>query len=383
MKTLSPRLASVIADSVYGVIDATPEKPSLFEVHTYVKDYFDFPGNHIVQGTSGGWILRITSGFVLVGVGKGEFAGSRLIAIRGSASLADAATDAHIGVTTSTSGNAVHSGFQQTFESFRQTLQPYVERAPAGTVFHCVGHSLGGALASLAADWIKHSFGRTTCLYTFGAPRVGLENFATATTHRLDGIYRCTHGADPAPVVPLWPFTQAPVGGLEYRLDTGTGISFSAHLMSEDAVPGYLNTANYSSWDVLAHRARVHFYATTRLRYQDRHQASFTTEWAERLGEALVTLLKDAGCYGAVMGQQALMTGFTFYDLLARTLEQIAQASVTLGEQVRGLLGHMLVFAGRVLEAVVDLTFSFIRWVFEVTIDRLYGEARQAMAAVH
>ena len=96
MKTLSPRLASRIAYNVYGVIDATPARPSQFEIDPLLKNSFDFPGNHIVQGTSGGCIFRITSGFVLVGVGKGEFDGSRLIAIRGTASLADAATDGRL-----------------------------------------------------------------------------------------------------------------------------------------------------------------------------------------------------------------------------------------------------------------------------------------------
>nr|WP_274054955.1 hypothetical protein [Thalassomonas haliotis] len=38
---------------------------------------------------------------------------------------------------------------------------------------HCVGHSPGGALAALTADWIKAGFGKTVYLYTFAAPRVG------------------------------------------------------------------------------------------------------------------------------------------------------------------------------------------------------------------
>ena len=94
---------------------------------------------------------------------------------------------------------------------------------------HIVGHSLGGALATLSADWIKAEYSLPVKLYTFGSPRVGLDNFSRAATSRIDKIYRCTHGADPVTKVPLWPFSHAPYNGQEIRLDNGQGLKGAAH----------------------------------------------------------------------------------------------------------------------------------------------------------
>ncbi|WP_417547653.1 hypothetical protein [Marinobacter segnicrescens] len=93
----------------------------------------------------------------------------------------------------------------------------------------------------------------------------------------------------------------------------------------------------------------------------------------------MITLLKDAGYYSAVLAQAAVSSTLTFYDLLARTLEQIASASGNFAEQTRGLLGHMLAFARAAVTTVVEMTFSFIRWVFDQTAGTLYNVVRQAV----
>lgn len=378
MTVLSPRLASLIANDVYYVKEGAH---GLGRISREVREHFRFSEADFLEGKSGGWLFQQKTGFVLLGEGKGQFDGHKLIAVRGTASLADAITDGNVGVSTSTSGSAVHNGFNRTFESFRPALQRYVERAPARTIFHCVGHSLGGALAGLVADWISHSYGRPTQLYTFGAPRVGKVNFANGTSHRVGKFFRCTHGSDPVPMVPVWPFIHAPVKGIEYRLDGAQSISLAAHSMGEGGNPGYRNTANHSSWEPLADKAYDFLNQPVRLRYENSQQASFSTYWADRLSAAIITLLKDAGYYAAVMAQAGLMASFTFYDLLARTMEKIAQVGGALVEQLKGLLGHMLAFAGKAVSLLRDLTFNFIRWVFEVTLKRLYTVAREALKA--
>lgn len=382
MNTLSPRLASLIAEGVYNVRDVSSEHSSSVRLDLEIRRNFNFSSNSVLQGKSGGWLFQKTTGFVLIGEGKGQYEGDKLIAVRGTASLADAITDGNIGLSTSVSGSSVHNGFNRSFESFRPALQSFVERSSGKGTFHCVGHSLGGALASLVADWISSSYGRATHLYTFGSPRVGQRNFAVGTTNRVSKIYRCTHGADPVTVVPLWPFLHAPYKGLEYRLDGASGINVEAHKMGVSATPGYLNTANHPSWEPLANQAFDFLNQPVRLRFENSHQASFSTYWADRLSAALITLLKDAGYYSAVVAQQALMAGFTFYDLLARSLEKIAQTGVHFAEQLKGLLGHMLSFAGQVFSTIGELTFKFIRWVFEVTIRRLYRTARSALSSL-
>ncbi|RMZ74436.1 lipase class 3 [Pyrenophora seminiperda CCB06] len=64
------------------------------------------------------------------------------------------------------------------------------------------GHSLGGALATLGAG-VMRSQNITVDLYTYGAPRVGLEgisNFITATGK--GDTFRVTHKGDPVPKLP-------------------------------------------------------------------------------------------------------------------------------------------------------------------------------------
>ncbi|KAF1940384.1 alpha/beta-hydrolase [Clathrospora elynae] len=64
------------------------------------------------------------------------------------------------------------------------------------------GHSLGGALASIAAGVLR-SQNVTVDLYTYGAPKVGLAGISTylsATTHGQN--FRVTHKNDPVPKLP-------------------------------------------------------------------------------------------------------------------------------------------------------------------------------------
>uniref|UniRef100_A0AC34QPU1 Fungal lipase-like domain-containing protein n=1 Tax=Panagrolaimus sp. JU765 TaxID=591449 RepID=A0AC34QPU1_9BILA len=67
------------------------------------------------------------------------------------------------------------------------------------------GHSLGGAMASVAASSIVH-LGYSTAsnlkLYTFGQPRTGDKTFAAAHDKLIPESYRVTHKADMVPHVP-------------------------------------------------------------------------------------------------------------------------------------------------------------------------------------
>lgn len=77
----------------------------------------------------------------------------------------------------------VHLGFRTAFEVIRPQLDPILQRLAAGrTVWFC-GHSLGGALATLAADVYPNTAG----VCTIGSPRVGDAAFARAFNARLSG----------------------------------------------------------------------------------------------------------------------------------------------------------------------------------------------------
>jgi len=387
--SISPRLASELAERVYQI--RSPDRTGNYALETSaeLRQSFEFDVSAgPIRGVSGGLfgLYRKTSGFAMIGHGKGQFQGDHVIAIRGTKAGQDWLTNGNVGMSTCENGATVHAGFNKTFSTMKplmeMQLNSHLRSSGNGTV-HCVGHSLGGALASLAADWIKSYYCRPVNLYTFGSPRVGLNGFATKTTSRIDNIYRCTHGADPVPMVPLWPFIHAPNRERgEYRLDQGQGISVSAHFMGVDANPGYRNTAKGDEWGALQRSSMDFLNQPVRLRYESRHEASFTAYWAEKINAALVTLLKDAGYYSAVVAQAGIGTSLTFYDMLARTLEHVAKASTRFATQVRGLLGHMLVFARQGSARVVDLSFQFIRWVFDKTLGALYRSVKQALDGV-
>ena len=389
MSVLTPRVAAELADIVYQI-----ERPGASGVYRLnmgsyeAKNCFSFDlSQGPVKGVSGGTFFSLfnkTTGFALVGKGIKDYSKDYVVTIRGTHIARDWLTNGNIGVTGGDNGTSVHAGFNKTFNSMKLALEKILTpllASSGSTTVHCVGHSLGGALASLTADWIKNRYKCNVNLYTFGAPRVGMHAFSKKHTGNINAIYRCTHGADPVPMIPLWPFIHAPYEGTEYRLDSGSGISVEAHGMAEHKSPGYLNTANSRSWQALNQRSSSNLTAV-RQKYEDRGQASFSTYWADRISSALITLLKDAGYYAAVMAQAAIGTALTFYDLLARSLESIAKASAKFADQARGLLGHMLAFARQAVTTVTELTFKFIRWVFDKTVGALYRSARQAIDSV-
>src|SRR5262249_17886627 len=74
---------------------------------------------------------------------------------------------------------------------------------------HCVGHSLGGAVANLVAYYLKSSYANDVKLYTFGAPRVGTYfGLPKALEKKLgeSNIYRVSHQLDPITMIPTFPF---------------------------------------------------------------------------------------------------------------------------------------------------------------------------------
>ncbi|MCE9687451.1 lipase family protein [Shewanella sp. AS16] len=329
------------------------------------------------------------SGFAAMGVGKDRFQGDAIIAIRGTqfTSAADWSTNAQIGLRMADNKQPVHAGFQRAFSSLRPQFQVFLDQwrsSNPGAAVHCVGHSLGGAIATLTADWVAGHYTDNVNLYTFGAPRVGLSGFSIKNTASVNKIFRCTHGADLVPKVPLWPFIHSPYKGVEYRLDSSQGLSIAAHGMDPKtgAVPGYLSTANTEDWGRLRTQASD-FLQPVKLKYPNRHQASFSDYWCERLSAALVTILRETGHLAAITVQAAISGGATFYDLVAQTLEQIARAGESAASDVKGLLGHMLAFAGAVVTTVADLTYKTIRTIFDMLLKRLYAGVREALAWVH
>jgi triacylglycerol lipase len=75
-------------------------------------------------------------------------------------------------------GGHVHSGFLKAFAEISEPLDRLIEAKPASQKLWLAGHSLGGALATLAAAHLGRD--AVQGLYTYGCPRVGDALFASA-----------------------------------------------------------------------------------------------------------------------------------------------------------------------------------------------------------
>lgn len=108
----------------------------------------------------------------------------------------------------------VHSGFMTSWRNTRCTVIPHVEQALTDYPDYqltLVGHSLGGAVAALAALEFQ-ARGYDPRVTTFGEPRIGNKplndyfdkQFNLSSTDFENAIYRrVTHANDPVPLLPL------------------------------------------------------------------------------------------------------------------------------------------------------------------------------------
>lgn len=160
----------------------------------------------------GGFILKgvlfsaetDTQGFVAVKKPADDDPGMAVVAFRGTQEIKDWITNldsATVDVTSrQSSSNAVlgkvHKGFDKAFKSVESQINDLLE-GDENLPLYISGHSLGGALATLATWYLPGT--KLAACYTFGAPRAG--DTGLRNRYRTP-IYRIVNGADPVPFVP-------------------------------------------------------------------------------------------------------------------------------------------------------------------------------------
>lgn len=144
-----------------------------------------------------------TQGFVAVRRSS-DGTGMAVISFRGTKQIQDWKTNLRIDkvpIKSARSNNKktlgnIHRGFNDAFKSVEDQIQKYIQDID-NLPLYITGHSLGGALATVATWYIAGD--KLAACYTFGAPRVGddglLDRFRTP-------IYRIVNGADPVPFIP-------------------------------------------------------------------------------------------------------------------------------------------------------------------------------------
>ena len=134
-----------------------------------------------------------------------------ILAFRGTEkdSLKDIKSDCRASLRTCSTGGEVHSGFQEAYEKVHNPicniLESYNERENKKPLLFITGHSLGGALATIATKRIAlyYQNGVAAC-YTFGSPRVVSPKWLSTVK---TPIYRIVNAADCVTMLPpSWGF---------------------------------------------------------------------------------------------------------------------------------------------------------------------------------
>jgi triacylglycerol lipase len=123
------------------------------------------------------------------------------LAFRGTeaTSIKDIKADAKANTVKCDSGGMIHTGFKLAFEDVAIDIQSKLDQAEfKDKPLFITGHSLGGALATIAAKKLSHGGGISAC-YTFGSPRVGDEVWISNIKTPL---YRVVNAADCVTMMP-------------------------------------------------------------------------------------------------------------------------------------------------------------------------------------
>ena len=160
-----------------------------------------------------------------------------VLAFRGSESVRNFLADADFPTvpTDICSGCEADQGFYNSWLEARTGVMSALQSSAAANPSYqvvVVGHSLGGAIAAIAAAELRDQ-GSNTDLYTYGQPRIGGSTISNYITNQnKGGNFRVTHYDDPVPRLPplLLGFVHI---SPEYYIDTGNYVPVTAADITE------------------------------------------------------------------------------------------------------------------------------------------------------
>lgn len=165
-------------------------------------------------------------------------------------------------------GARFHQGFMRALAEIWEQVFAAVdeERKKSDRPLWITGHSLGGALALLAAWRFKRKFISVHQVYTFGAPMVGNVEAAQAFDREFpDKIFRYVNGPDPVPKLPTVSLVANRYGhcGREVALGAVAAAASAVDFMQQMAaktVDGVLNASLIDDvWKGLQDTVSAHF----------------------------------------------------------------------------------------------------------------------------
>jgi hypothetical protein len=180
-------------------------------------------GNAVTVSASFSGLLTGIGGFVAVDNARKDI----ILSIRGSNNVRNFITDVVFAVVPCNdlvSGCLVHAGFNQAWKEIEKAATAAVSAAAAANPDYRIvatGHSLGGAVSSIAAAYLR-KLSLPVDIYNYGSPRVGNGKFAQFVTDQAGFEFRVTHVDDPVPRLPPIVFGYRHTSP-EYWLSNGDG----------------------------------------------------------------------------------------------------------------------------------------------------------------
>ncbi|WLI89463.1 lipase family protein [Massilia sp. R2A-15] len=346
-----------------------------------ISGQFSMESSNRFGGSSGGNLSRSESGFGYIAEGVEDRKHELLIGIRGTITGADWVTDFQQTLHRGPSGFAVHRGFLRTFDSFEPALRDYLRKAHKNpTIVHIVGHSLGGALATITADYLRVR-GLAVKLYTFGSPRVGVDSFSEQLSNQVgaENMFRVSNQSDPVTMLPIFPFIHVPNNSAQYMIPSWGGVNFCNHFLER-----YIESCSRKDWKNL--EARVNgSWSEQAMAWLESASASggavqiYSAKALWMIMKCLNHILRSAAGDTYVAAGETIMGFATVVDHLTMILHRGILESQKIKNSATKLISVIMKFLGRNFVAGTNLTVSFIRWVLDLLFRALSTMAYQAL----
>ncbi|POR31024.1 Lipase [Tolypocladium paradoxum] len=186
--------------------------------------------------------LTGVGGYVAVDHARREI----VLSVRGSNNIRNFVTDVIFAFQSCDLTNRckIHAGFAEGWEDIAAAATGAMTTARSanpGYKFIITGHSLGGAVATLATAYLRRN-GFAADAYTFGSPRVGNDHFANFMSSQPGGQWRVTHRDDPVPRLPPIFLGYRHVSP-EFWLASGKPSQNDYRISDIKTCPGIANTA--------------------------------------------------------------------------------------------------------------------------------------------
>ena len=345
----------------------------------------NLPGARLQQvfEATSGMGVRSGFGYVLQYAAKGRT--HAILAVRGTrpemAGKPDLVTDAYGVVTGFESLGLVHKGFKKTFESGLASLLRDDSVIRGADVVHCVGHSLGGAVATLMAGHYA-GLGKKVKLYTFGSPRVGHLGTHNAFEKAIGipNMYRVSHDLDPITMLGPFPYVHvnpSPTAERNYTCLSphNTGVSMTNHDMNN-----YVSTVgDAESWSEV--RGIANQYRLANAVQARMLLAEGNSSWVRTLCDKTLAMLFKLFDYALKALCSVVVYSATAIDLVAEVLTKGARMIHTvIGRQVETLLRYAAQWANVAIANEAAFTETVVRAILDAMMSRVRQAANVALS---